>query len=105
VAARRHFGGLGIDVEPAETIEGSLVPRIADGRELEMFECEPYGAKMLFSIKEAVFKAVHPQDGVMLDFPDIRIDRKSQTARTAYGRVVEWRVVSTPRVVATAWWL
>ena len=104
VAARRNFGGLGIDVEPAEAIADALMPRIADVRERAAFRRESYGAKMLFSIKEAVFKAVHPQDGAMLDFLDIHIDRKSQTARTSYGRVIEWRIASSPRVLATAWW-
>jgi 4'-phosphopantetheinyl transferase EntD len=72
--------------------------------ELADFSDLLFGEKVLFSIKEAVFKAVFPRDGIFLEFHNVTVSRASRTASTHYGRVVHWRVLNFPRVLAIAWW-
>ena len=59
--------------------------------------------KALFCVKEAVYKAVNPRDGVLMEFRDVTVDPSSLTATTCYGRTVCWRVRVTSRIVAVAW--
>lgn len=104
VAKSGDLGGLGIDVEPPEYLEDGIARLVANYEERKQFDGDPFAEKALFSIKEAVFKAVHPCDHIFLDFLDVRVDRKTQTAETFYGRVVNWRVLTEPHVVSIAWW-
>lgn len=98
------LGGIGIDIEPCEALAAGIAAMVAQPSELMAFSDLPCGDKALFSIKEAVFKAVFPRDRIFLDFHDALVDRPSRTARTNYGRLVSWRVVTVPRVLALAWW-
>ena len=68
VARSDLFGGIGVDVEVAEPLESDLVALIANPVERRLFHNDPFGKKALFSIKEAVFKAVNPRDRIFLDF-------------------------------------
>ncbi len=104
VAPAHRLGGLGIDVEPGCHLSSEICAMLGSRRELSDFATVPFGAKALFSIKEAVFKAVNPCDGIFLDFIDIRIDGAARTAITCYGRTVQWRVITVPHVLAIAWW-
>jgi 4'-phosphopantetheinyl transferase EntD len=104
VGATSRVTGLGIDIEPAEHLPACVRDVVASAHELKAFADLSYSDKALFSIKEAVFKAVYPHDGVGLEFNDIIVVREPQIARTRYGRVVGWRVLSAPRVLAIAWW-
>lgn len=96
--------GIGIDIEPAENLPPDLSQILGSPAELAEFSDLPFGEKALFSIKEAVFKAVFPHDSIFLEFHDVTVSRASQTASTSYGRVVHWRVLNLPRVLALAWW-
>jgi 4'-phosphopantetheinyl transferase EntD len=104
VAPAQLLAGIGIDIEPAESLSPGIGEMVASAGELASFSSTPFGDKALFSIKEAVFKAVFPHDRIFLDFRDVVVMRESQTATTVNGRVVSWRVVTAPRVVAVAWW-
>jgi 4'-phosphopantetheinyl transferase EntD len=104
VAPTRRIKGLGIDIEPAEPLPQIVHEGLGRADELASFEDLPFGHKALFSIKEAVFKAVYPSDLIFLDFRDIVVVRDLNTATTANNRVLEWRVVTSPRVLAIAWW-
>jgi len=58
----------------------------------------------LFAAKEAVYKAVHPSDGIFLDYRDVEIDLESGTGRTSYGKIVRVGVVaSADHVIALAY--
>jgi 4'-phosphopantetheinyl transferase EntD len=94
---------LGIDIEPSAPLHTEIERLIGSDAELTQFRDSKAGGTILFSLKEAVFKAVYPMDGMMLDFHDVTVYRDSSTALTNYGRVVRWRVLAEPRVLAVAW--
>lgn len=98
------FGGLGVDVEPAEPLDDELISIVATPIERRTFGRHPLHGKVLFCVKEAVFKAVNPFDRRFLAFGDIVVDHVSGLARTSYGRVVRWRAVAEPRILVVAWW-
>jgi 4'-phosphopantetheinyl transferase EntD len=104
VASAPPYAGVGIDIEPAEGLSDDVVALLGSPAEIADFCQMPCGAKVLFSLKEAVFKAVHPQDQVFLEFRDVTLDRQLRTATTQYGRVVHWRALVEPRVLTVAWW-
>jgi 4'-phosphopantetheinyl transferase EntD len=84
-------------------MEDGLANLVADERELEDFKDSPAALNALFSIKEAIYKAVNPLDGIFLDFRDVSVDRRRGIAITNYGRRVNWRVALSSRVLAVAW--
>lgn len=98
------LGGLGIDVEAAEPLDAELLSTVANPGERHLSVDEPLRGKVLFCVKEAVFKAVHPHDRRFLDFADITVEAALGVATTSYGRVVRWRAICAPRVLAIAWW-
>jgi 4'-phosphopantetheinyl transferase EntD len=105
VARAGKLEGIGIDIEPSENLPAEVAELVAKNeKEREQFSGDPFGDKALFCIKEAVFKAVNPHDRAFLEFDQVAVDRKSQTARTYYDRWVHWRVLTSPRVIAIAWW-
>lgn len=104
VAPIERFGGVGIDIEPCEPLAPEIAAMIGQPAELRAFSDLLCGEKALFSIKEAVFKAVYPRDREFLDFHDAIVDRTARIATTRYGRVVSWNLVAAPRVMAVAWW-
>jgi 4'-phosphopantetheinyl transferase EntD len=66
VACRRDFAGVGIDVEPAEPLDPALLAMIATAGEREQIGGDRVLARVLFCIKEAVYKAVYPLDHTFL---------------------------------------
>lgn len=104
VARADDHSGLGVDTEPAEPLEDGLVGLVALDTERITFGRHPLGFKLLFSVKEAVYKAVTPRDGVFLEFADVAVDLAARTAETCYGRRVQWRAGTHPRILAVAWW-
>lgn len=68
---------LGVDLEPAEPLDPDLVGMICTPAERRglgpLGEAELRKARLIFSAKEAVFKAQYPLSGAMLGFEDIEI--------------------------------
>jgi 4'-phosphopantetheinyl transferase EntD len=95
VASSARFAGIGIDVEADADLPAELAARVANPGEAPSIA--------LFVVKEAVFKAVHPRDGVFLDFADIVVDFAAETARTRTGHVLRFAIACGPHVVALAW--
>ena len=102
LAPSKILAGVGVDVEPIQTLEPDLAELLGEPSEFDGFD-ETLAANALFSIKEAVYKAVHPLDGVFLDFKDVRVAVDERSAVTHYGRRVHWRLALAPRVLAVAW--
>lgn len=96
--------GIGIDIEPPEQVCPEVAALVASKGELQSLSDLEFGAKAVFSLKEAVFKAVYPNDRIFLEFGDVFIDRRHTVARTIYGTVVHWRLLAAPRVLAIAWY-
>jgi len=104
IARSAEFSGIGIDVEAAEPLDDEVIQVVASRSEQQQFCRSPIDGKLLFSIKEAVFKAVNPTDRVFLEFHDVMVDGDAMTAETRYGRMVHWRAGTRPRILAIAWW-
>jgi len=104
VAMHTAVRGIGVDIEPSEPVEEPVACIVATPAERFAFKNDFAGDKAIFCIKEAVFKAVYPQDGIWLEFSDVRILPARHAAETKYGRTVEWRVLTFPRTLAIAWW-
>ena len=102
MAAQRDFLGIGIDVEPAEPIDPDLLSMIATPAELAAAPAEPIRGRLLFSIKEAVYKAVYPLDGRFLDHHDVEVSVAAGTARVRDGREVRFRHCAARHIVVLA---
>lgn len=103
IAPAAALTGLGIDLEHAQALDPALAAMILTEREAQTVDRRTLGVQMHFSIKEAVFKAVHPLDGIFLDFKDVELDLGAGIARTSYGRTVKWSAETVPMLMAAAW--
>lgn len=103
VAPADRFGGVGIDIEPAVPLTPEIRSLVGQPDEWASFSNLALCDKALFSIKEAVFKAVYPRDGIFLDFHDVIVAFAPRTATISYGGTVHWRILNSPRVLAIAW--
>ena len=78
VASAAHAEGIGVDVEPAAPVPEYLLPRIVSDAERTRIDLlpsalRPLGGLLVFSIKEAVYKAVYPRRRVYLDFHQVDV--------------------------------
>jgi len=75
--------GLGIDIEelPGEMPQ-DVIRLVCTGKEMEWVGNETYKMKMIFSAKEAAFKAFFPSVGVYMDFKDAELHWNEQ--KTAF---------------------
>ncbi|MGY8663507.1 4'-phosphopantetheinyl transferase superfamily protein [Bradyrhizobium sp. UFLA05-109] len=76
VAGRsRNVLALGLDIEDEEPLGADLLPIICTPAELQRREWSSnrFGPKLIFVIKEAVYKSYSPQTGEFLDFQDVSI--------------------------------
>jgi 4'-phosphopantetheinyl transferase EntD len=103
VGNARSIGGVGIDLESAEPLAPDMMDLVVTPREQAAIANDLLQSKLLFVTKEAVYKAVHPLDGLFLEFNDIEVDLAGQKAVTRNGRVVEIRVcTAADRMIALA---
>jgi 4'-phosphopantetheinyl transferase EntD len=103
VAKRCDYVSLGIDVEPAEAIEPDLLELIATANERAQCEIDPRYGRLLFAVKEAVYKTVFPVDGVFLDHHDVEVSLQGGTARVLDSRIIRFRYCVSTHVVALAY--
>ena len=78
VAPRAVSAGIGIDVEPARALDKALNAQILRQAEYARIESlppalRPLGSLLVFSIKEAVYKAIYPERRQFLDFQQVEI--------------------------------
>jgi 4'-phosphopantetheinyl transferase EntD len=102
VAPQQEFAGIGIDIEPAQTLPPELVKTIATRREQSSLDASVYGGRLLFVVKEAVFKAVADLDHIFLDHHDVEVDLTRHEAVIRNGRRVELRFCIATHLVALA---
>ncbi len=103
IGLQRDLKAVGIDIESSEPLPSDMLELIATPRERRVIGDNPLGTKILFVIKEAVYKAVYPLDHEFLDFHDIEVDFADRLATTQAGRTLalHWCVFSHVLVVAT----
>lgn len=102
IASNREFCGVGIDVEPALSLDDDLIDVVATARERRRYPINLLRTRLLFSVKEAVYKALNPINGLFLDFHQIEVDIDAGKARTDTGICVNIAFTMLPRVVALA---
>jgi 4'-phosphopantetheinyl transferase EntD len=102
VAMRRDIDALGIDVEPAEHLPSDLLDIVATPHERLRITDDPYGGRLLFAAKEAVYKAVYPIDQTFLDHHDVQIDLTERNAVVCNGRVLALRFCLCTHLIVLA---
>jgi 4'-phosphopantetheinyl transferase EntD len=90
VGRRHDVAALGIDIEPAEGLPFEL-DLIATPKERLRISSYRYIGRLLFTAKEAVYKAVHPLDNVFLEHHDVEIDFDARKAIVRGQRVLDLR--------------
>jgi len=103
-ALARHadFASLGIDIEPAEPLHAHLLDLVATPTERHAIAHDPCGGRLLFVIKEAVYKAVYPLDAIFLEHHDVEVNIAAGKATVRGGRTVDFRHISSSHIVALA---
>lgn len=99
VALSRDVGALGIDIEPAEFLPFDLLEHIATPRELQRIAEDPFGGRLLFTAKEAVYKAVYPLDHEFLEHQDVEIDIANCRAQVRNGRAIKLRFSVSSHII------
>ena len=102
VGLRRDVPAVGIDVEPAALLPPDMLALVAAPREQLALADDPFGGRLLFAAKEAVYKAVYPLDRVFLEFHDIEVDLAGRRAVVTNGRVVGLRFCLSTHLVVLA---
>jgi len=102
LARRADFPSLGIDVEAAEPLDPELLNLVATAAEIRRIAEDPYQGRLLFAVKEAVYKTVHPLDGVFLEHHDVEVNLADGTAAVRTGRVVRFRTSLSSQIVVLA---
>jgi len=102
VASIRSFAGIGIDVEPAIPLPPELIELVSTTTERNRYASNVIESRILFVVKEAIYKAQYSLDGAFLDFHDIEVDLDEKCGLTRVGRTVMIAVTTFPRIMASA---
>jgi 4'-phosphopantetheinyl transferase EntD len=102
MARRADFSSVGIDVEPAEPLDADLLNLVATAAERKAIADDPYRGRLLFTIKEAVYKSVYPLDGAFLEHHDVEVHLAAGTAALRSGRAIPFRYSLSSHIVALA---
>jgi 4'-phosphopantetheinyl transferase EntD len=100
VAPAASILGVGIDVKPLLPLPADLLDIVATPSERAQLNGDLTEARLLFCMKEAVYKATHPVDGHFLDHQDVEICLRSHVASTSTGRRLRLYVSRSPRLLA-----
>lgn len=105
IARAADIKGIGIDVEPSEPLPSDLVKLVATPSECQRYDRTILESRILFTIKEAVYKAINPLDRVFLDFQDVEVDLDLKLAYTNTGRRLRIAFAKAPRIISLAYLL
>lgn len=94
---------VGVDIEPPLPLPDDLRPVVLTALD-RLGDLDPgMGGRVLFAVKEAVYKAAFPLDGRVLGFEDIAVDLGSGKAVTSSGRRMAVRFAIHPMILALAY--
>ena len=102
MARRRDFSSVGIDVEPAEPLDADLLDLVATAHERAAIAHDLHRGRLLFTVKEAVYKSVYPLDGTFLEHHDVEVNFAAGTATLRNGRAIQFRYSLSSHIVALA---
>jgi 4'-phosphopantetheinyl transferase EntD len=103
VARSGAFSALGIDIEPCEPLPADIAEIVVGGSDRTGTVVSALAARIVFCVKEAVYKAAFPTDGIILGYEDISVDLETGQAFTSTGRRLQFAFCEAPRAVALAW--
>lgn len=95
-----RWRGLGVDLEPALPLPEGVLEEIATPYEIARLDPGGIGGRLVFAVKEALYKAVNPIDGCDLGFHDVEVDLAAGLCRTATGWRLPVACVAAPRICA-----
>lgn len=98
VAPSRSLRSVGVDVEPILPLPGHLLDLVATPSERRQLGGDLVFTRLLFCMKEAVYKATHPLDDVFLEHHDVEICLSS-SARTSSGHTLSIYIAGWPRLL------
>jgi len=103
IGLKHDLGTVGIDIENIRPLPPDMLDLICTPLEIHAISDYPLGTKLLFVIKEAVYKAAYPLDHKFLDFHEIQVDPTGRIAMTSTGRTftLQWCISSHIIAVAT----
>jgi 4'-phosphopantetheinyl transferase EntD len=102
LARRADFLSIGVDIEPAERLDPDLLTLVATEGERAEIENSPLQGRLLFAIKEAIYKAVYPLDGTFLDHHDVEVNFTTRTGAVRQGRTVPFRFSLSSHIAVLA---
>ncbi|MGO4871062.1 MAG: 4'-phosphopantetheinyl transferase family protein [Roseiarcus sp.] len=102
VALQTDVARLGVDIEPAEPLPTDLVDRVLSAREKRLIKNDRVAGRLIFSSKEAVYKALNAFDGEPLEYDDIEIRLAEGAAVLRDGRSLRLLTHVGARLVAVA---
>jgi 4'-phosphopantetheinyl transferase EntD len=96
------IGSLGIDVEPADELPTDTLDLIVTPAEKTRLGDDPLRGRLLFTVKEAVYKALYPLNGQFLEFHDIEADLENGSATVKGRQQVDTAYCVSTHIVALA---
>lgn len=102
VAPADRLRSLGIDIEPAEPLPDDVYSLVVGASDVAGNDDPHLTGRVIFSAKEAVYKAAHPLDGQILNYDDICVDLSARCAWTRTGHMAELFYCCAPRVLVLA---
>lgn len=102
VGREKEFCSIGIDVEQAEELPTETLDLIATPAEKSRLGNDPLRGRLLFAVKEAVYKSLYPLNGQFLEFHDIEADLERGSASVKGQRQVDVAYCISTHIVALA---
>ncbi|WEK51844.1 MAG: 4'-phosphopantetheinyl transferase superfamily protein [Candidatus Kaistia colombiensis] len=93
---------LGIDVEPPHPLPDDIFTLAVTRADVFDNVDRGLAGRLIFSAKEAVYKAVYPMDHEILGYDEIAVDLGANQATTKTGRQVRLAFCILPRVIVLA---
>jgi 4'-phosphopantetheinyl transferase EntD len=117
VTSTEDYASIGIDAEPNESLPPGVVDLVAVRAEKAWLQDAPQGAvcwdRLLFSIKESIYKTWFPMEQCWLDFDQaiVEIDPRTSTfkavilhPRSLFPGVIKGRYLVTDSLLLTCTW-
>jgi 4'-phosphopantetheinyl transferase EntD len=84
VGRSSHYAGIGIDIEANTPLDADTLNLVMTDNEKRLLGTDAQIGKLLFVVKEAVYKAAFPLDGAFLEYHDIDVDLTAQRAHARH---------------------
>lgn len=102
LADGKSFRAIGIDVEPALPLPVDLLDFVVSNSDRLTGLKPDLAGRIVFCLKEAVYKASFPLDREILDYDDIAVDALTGTAKLVNGRIFSLFYCTKPHVFTLA---